>query len=306
MADSAPAIDRAFKVLTFLAEHPDEAFTLSELSRRLGYSKATCHAMFASLMNAGVLLRNPGDGRYSLGPALIALGAAVAPESERAIEYARRQMATLTQELGVACVASIRVGDEVIVAARLLSLAPHGAGGRIPTAVGTRAYWMPPVGPLFAAWASTEVAERWCERAGTPEDRQHYRALLERVRSVGYDVSYVFDVRARLLEEVAVARMGHPDDVRRLVRDIVDRTTPAPLATEEGAADMVRTIQAPVFGRSGDVVMMLALSSLPQPMSARAIERYATRLHAATDEITQAIHGQFPTGWVTLDAGATG
>jgi DNA-binding IclR family transcriptional regulator len=119
-------------------------------------------------------------------------------------------------------------------------------------------------------------------------------------------VSYVFDVRARLLEEVAVARMGHPDDVRRLVRDIVDRTTPAPLASDEGAAAMVRTIQAPVFGRNGEVVMMLALSSLPQPLSARAIERYATRLHAATAEITQAIHGRFPVGWNALDAGATG
>ena len=55
----APGAERVVAVLNFLAAHPDESFTLSELSRRLDLNKATCHALLMTLTQAGYLLRHP-------------------------------------------------------------------------------------------------------------------------------------------------------------------------------------------------------------------------------------------------------
>ena len=66
----APGVERVVAVLNFLAAHPDESFTLSELARRLDLNKATCHALLMPLTQAGYLLRHPTRMNYTLGPAL--------------------------------------------------------------------------------------------------------------------------------------------------------------------------------------------------------------------------------------------
>ena len=71
MARPAPGADRVVRVLDFLAAHPDDRFTLSELARRLELNKATAHALLVTLTDSGYLLRHPTDMTYSLGPALI-------------------------------------------------------------------------------------------------------------------------------------------------------------------------------------------------------------------------------------------
>src|SRR5207244_378633 len=49
VARPAPGADRVVRVLDFLAAHPDEPFTLSELARRLELNKATAHALLVTL-----------------------------------------------------------------------------------------------------------------------------------------------------------------------------------------------------------------------------------------------------------------
>ena len=91
MARAAPSADRTVALLDFLAAHPDERFGLSDLARRLDINKATAHALTAALTNAGYLLRHPVDKRYSLGPALIAIGNAAASRQSQtpsSIEFA--------------------------------------------------------------------------------------------------------------------------------------------------------------------------------------------------------------------------
>src|SRR5207248_704067 len=70
----APGAERVVAVLNFLTAHPDESFTLSELARRLGLNKATCHALLMTLTEAGYVLRHPTRMTYMLGPALVAAG----------------------------------------------------------------------------------------------------------------------------------------------------------------------------------------------------------------------------------------
>src|SRR3954453_392414 len=118
MARPAPATDRAVAVLDFLAQHPDERFSLSELCRQTGISKGTAHGQVAALLDAGYLLRHPADKRLSLGPALVALGAAAAARQYEAVDDARPEMRALAAELGVQCVASAAFGGDMVLLAR--------------------------------------------------------------------------------------------------------------------------------------------------------------------------------------------
>ena len=71
----APAALRAMDVLECLAASGSEAPTMSEIARRTGQSKATCHSVLLALTKGGYVRRDPASLAYSLGPGLISLGA---------------------------------------------------------------------------------------------------------------------------------------------------------------------------------------------------------------------------------------
>jgi DNA-binding IclR family transcriptional regulator len=92
-----------------------------------------------------------------------------------------------------------------------------------------------------------------------------------------------------LLEEVAVARMGDPEDIQRLVTRIVENTEPSPIGIVSGRVNAVRTIQAPVLGPNGEAVLMVALARLPQPLSKRTASGFGRELLAACERISSAL-----------------
>jgi DNA-binding IclR family transcriptional regulator len=69
---NAPAVERAFRLLDVVAG-ADEAPTLSELARTLGFSKSTTHGLVHALIAAGALTQDPGSKRLWLGPAVVEL-----------------------------------------------------------------------------------------------------------------------------------------------------------------------------------------------------------------------------------------
>jgi DNA-binding IclR family transcriptional regulator len=74
MARTSPPTDRVVATVSLLAARPDQPLSLAELTRRLGVNKSTGHAILASLVAAGWVLRDPTRKTYRLGPALVALG----------------------------------------------------------------------------------------------------------------------------------------------------------------------------------------------------------------------------------------
>src|SRR6516165_107682 len=95
--ERAVAVERAIEILDFLTTHPGRGFTLSELSRRLGISKATTHAILARLTDRALLARNPDTLEYRLGPALVPMGS-VAERSFPALTQAKREAERLAVE----------------------------------------------------------------------------------------------------------------------------------------------------------------------------------------------------------------
>jgi DNA-binding IclR family transcriptional regulator len=68
----APAVQKAFELLKLVAESPSE-ISLSEIARRLGFSKGTTHGMIHALLQAGALEQAPHRKGFFLGPTVVEL-----------------------------------------------------------------------------------------------------------------------------------------------------------------------------------------------------------------------------------------
>jgi DNA-binding IclR family transcriptional regulator len=287
MARPAPATERTVAVLNFLAARPDEAFTLSELCRRLGLNKATAHAMVAALTDAGYLLRHPVDRTYTLGPALVAVGNAAAARRFEVVDYARDEMRAVAEQLDVQCVAAAALGDEMVMLATSGSASPFGAAVR----VGDRVPLVPPLGTVYMAWSAPTDLESWLRRLGptaTEDELEGYRAAVAAVRARGYSVALEPEARLRL----ARALRDH-DDVDAVVQDLgheeynlleLDRTTTYP----------VSVMTAPVFDADGHVALTLNLVGFRAPLRGADVPAVGERLRDAGLRVTRTIHGRVP------------
>ncbi|MCH4541881.1 IclR family transcriptional regulator [Ochrobactrum sp. A-1] len=73
-ADGVAAVDRAFAILSALAER-DEPIPLADIARATGFHKSTILRLLTSLELAGYAIRLPG-GQYGLGGSALRLGTA--------------------------------------------------------------------------------------------------------------------------------------------------------------------------------------------------------------------------------------
>src|SRR5438067_4180699 len=96
-------------------------------------------------------------------------------------------MRALTDELGLDCVASANISEEIVILARAGVPRPFGvyiqAGQRLPLA--------PPLGAVFVAWSDDATIERWLSKLGSPPKKataDHFRRAVGAVRTRGYSV----------------------------------------------------------------------------------------------------------------------
>nr|MDT0665967.1 hypothetical protein [Micromonospora sp. DSM 115978] len=184
----------------------------------------------------------------------------------RSADLARPQMEALADDLGVECVASAIAGEEIVLVAN--------AGGHrsplLPTQVGQRIPFLPPVGTVFAAWAPEAARAAWLGRVG-PDARDALEATLAAVCRAGYSVGrgdgWHHEFRAALTK-------ADPDDptdaTHEAVRDLIRALPPSYESPEVAAADdgSIRTLSAPVFGRDGTVLLVLsAVNSSSGPLA---------------------------------------
>lgn len=288
MARPAPAVDRVVALLDFLARHPDDEYSLSELARRLDLNKATAHSMLAALTDAGYLLRNPVDKTFGLGPALVAIGNAASARQVETVEFARDEMRDLADELGVQCSASAVFGTEIVILARSGASPPLAATVR----VGDRLPYVPPLGTVFVAWSSPAAIDAWLRRVGpgaTEAELARYRRAIETVRRRGYSLGLEADARVRLGRAVA----GHDPAVSALIAELGHEEYIL-LELEHSASYRLSMVAAPVFGPDGSVALALTLLGFADPLGAAQLTRYAERLVAAAGRVTAAVHGRDP------------
>lgn len=289
------AAARAVDVLDYLAAHPLEAFSLSELARALGVSMASELSVLRALEDAGYVHRHPRHKTYSLGPALVAVGRA-ALARHPAVEDARAEMRGLAERCDAECVGSVVVGDEIVIVGVVGRPRRDGADVR----VGQRVPLVPPLGPVFLAWSGADDVERWLGALGSgagEQERARYREALDVVRRRGFSVG--LDSGAREESGRALVELvGAPTDerLRGRVLDLIGamRNDYIALALADQEEVAVSNIAAPVFGPRGEVVLALTLQGFAQPMTGRSISSVADRLLSSVMSLTRSSGGRAP------------
>jgi DNA-binding IclR family transcriptional regulator len=66
------SVDRAIRILIALKD--ERLLGVSELADRLGLAKGTIHGLLKTLANRAMVVRDPASGKYTLGPAVLAMG----------------------------------------------------------------------------------------------------------------------------------------------------------------------------------------------------------------------------------------
>jgi len=296
MARPALAAARSVEVLSFLAAHPVESFTLTELSERLAINRASLHAVLGTLADAGYLTRHPAHRTYGLGPAVIALGHA-ALERHRAVDRARDEMRSLAAELDLEVLATVRVGGDMLAVARA---GPHQPAPST-LQVGQRVPLVPPLGPVFLAHAEPAAVDSWLAAGGLDPagaEAKRYRGILRTVRRRGFSVALRQEAQSQL-GQVLAGLAANPGD--NALRARLHHSLAELEQADYQLADLapharydVSLVGAPVFDARGEVALALWALGFQQPLDAAALVRIARRVRGAGLRVTHATHGHVP------------
>src|SRR5262245_14251775 len=265
MARPALSAARAVAVINYLATNPNESFSLSDLADRLSINVASLHAILATLTERGYVARHPRHRTYTLGPALVAVGA-VALEQHPGIEAARVAAKRLDERLGLDVAVTARAGRDLAFVAR--SGMRHTRG--ISLYVGDRLQLRPPIGSIFYAWADADTIDDWL--TSVPEDeRARDHDVLAAVADRGFS---------------ATVEVGPAGDGVRPTDHLVQ-------IDPETTYD-ISSIAAPVFDTHGAVVLTITFVGFPAGLKGSEVLALGAELRDAALLVTMQTRGKIP------------
>lgn len=295
----SPAVLRACEIVSHLARHPTESFTVSELARLVKVPRATCDAILQALAVHEYVSRPEDDRRYRLGAAGIALGEA-ARAANPLLGAATLEAEALAR--AHACCVAVCVRDEAN--ARVVEVFDFEPLFGVRARVGQTIPLLPPFGAVFVAW-SDEEGEVWLARAGAtlePDERERYRRALREVRQRGYSASFATRHQWEFARAINILAHSPASDEARDARDRIGRELmhgPYLAADHEVGADVrIAQISAPVFDRSGRVTMSLLVPGPDYEISIHQLREIAARITAAAARATRSAGGVEPASLV--------
>jgi DNA-binding IclR family transcriptional regulator len=296
MARRALSAARTVEVLNFLASHPGEGYTLSELAEHAQVNVASMHAVLAVLTHSGFVTRDPRRKAYRLGLSAIGVGLA-ALDDHPVIKQGRETVTELATRLELECLLSVPIGAE------LLTIAEAGRSERLymRPRVGQRLPFMPPLAILAVDYLPEPEREAWLSRIGsgaTEADKQAYRDAAHAGRQLGYAVELETPSRHQislLMPQLAkdprspqlnarltqlVAQLGHEHH---------QLENPQP-----GSSYPVNNIQAPIFDEHAQLVAGLALLGFDEPLTTEEIQAHVHTVLTAAEHLTRSTGGHIP------------
>jgi DNA-binding IclR family transcriptional regulator len=277
MARSSPGVRRVAAILNFMADHPGQAFALTDLVRALKLSRATCHALLTGLVEVGYLYR-ASDKTYVLGPALAAIGRTAAANFSP-LQVAQPEMRQLADRFDVVCSAVFLEGDSIVIRERAASVSHVGYSAPL----GTRAKLRSPFAAAFFAW-SPDDAEEWLDRENPPPNAEQREALKESME-FGREHGFLAFLRnpavasaERAAEQVFGAESG---EFPVLLAKSMAPDEHYPLIS----------ITAPVFERAGKVAFVIGLMGVNRRIRGQEVLQIANELRGACGRISDFISG---------------
>lgn len=276
LATSSPPVHRTVAVLNFLAQHPEQAFTLSEIARSLRLSSATCHALLGALAAEGYVYRTVGK-TYLLGPALARV-ARSSLDPGLVMQVTRPEMRQLADEFDVVCSASRHLDGKAVVWERAASLSHVNWNAQVRLSVPLAA----PLGGIFVAWRTADEIEAWLDSADPPLDaaeRTRLRDSLAFVRARGF----TFGVRTVPLVDPDIARTLQNQQA------LTDYAVAAIDATQDY---QLAYVAAPVMPRQGAVAFVLSVAGFVGPVRGGRVEAVGVRVRQSCERIAAFMAGQ--------------
>jgi DNA-binding IclR family transcriptional regulator len=252
----SPPTERVVAVMHLLAGDPERAFSLAQISRSLGISRATGHAILATLSQHRWVVRHEASASYSWGPAISALAR---PPHDR--EF-RPLLRGLSESVGAQVFLARRDGATLIVTDSVgdSPVAPRvTAGLRMPLVA--------PFGRDYVAWAGEQAVRAWLAGIGEPSAklRKRLTAVLAEVRARGFVVERLSREYVRVyLALRALAADGEPDAITaRLAGAFADLALVDYLPEELGGGveHQIATISVPI--RDSDGVVSMSVTAAP-------------------------------------------
>lgn len=274
---SSPPTDRVVAIMELLGRSPHRTYSLAEIERTLDISRATAHAILSALVGHDWIVRDPGSGHYSWGPAIAALARPAGATARRA----RVRLAELAEAVG---------GQVLLFEPRGQALVAVDAAGSTPDSTSvTTGFTVPLVAPFgreFIAFAEPDAQRAWLDRLGPiqPAFADRMREVLEQVRRRGYAIERRSHAFTRVYTAMH-ALSGEIDAITaRLAGAVADLTVVDFLDGEFDDGDhTVATVSAPIFAPAGAVALTLtAVVVRPLPASSVAALGADVR-RAATD-----------------------
>ena len=227
-----------------------------------------------------------GYGRFTPSSIGVEQGDGVTLAQLREVDYARGEMERVAAELDARCIATVRVGDELVVAAS----AGQAKQGAIATLVGQRLPFVPPTGAVFASWLSKSEYERWLNSRDLGGRKTSTLKALQSVRERGFSVGLINDAQRALSKRISAVVEGaakHAD-----LEDLLDGLAyDPPELTTETMRD-IRVISVPVFDAEWKIALALTLYDFPKPDGRGGINIFIDRLLAASAAITSLLGGR--------------
>jgi DNA-binding IclR family transcriptional regulator len=284
MARSSPGVRRVAAILNFIADHPGQSFTLTDLVRSLKLSRATCHALLTSLVEVGYLYR-ASDKNYVLGPTLAAIGR-VAAQHASPLQIAQPEIRKLADEFEAVSGIFSRERDELVARDRALSVLHVGWA----TPIGTRIKLRPTAAAVFMVASPPEEVETWLATyvpTPTGEQRKMMFEGMAFVRKHGY--------LAILINDLSSGE-AYVDDGDLAARLSNDAQLPVKTLTDIRESQHYRAaaIVAPIFDARDQVAFAIDLSHFQQRLSGTDIKRIGSRLRESSERITSFMTGRPP------------
>lgn len=184
---AAPALDKAFRVIELLADHP-EGMLVSEMASALGRSLGELFRIVVVMEEAGYLHKSPVDDRYAVTYKFLDIAYRATP-ARRLAAAALPEMQALALAIGQSCHLVVVKGGEGLVIAREENPGVRGFSLRQGASIDIVRSCS---GLVLLAFSKPATAERIVDRAealrGAPIGRAALMGQLERVQGQGYEL----------------------------------------------------------------------------------------------------------------------
>lgn len=284
---------RALAIIDLLTANPTKSFGLTEITRKLGLNKATCHAILTTMSAYGFLVQDPKTRAYRLGPSIVAAGHAAFAQFP-VLEYARPELEQLSASLGVGCGAAGRSGPHIVLLAHYGSSNPFHS----PFQLGTRLPNIAPLGSCFIAWSPPAQLEAWLARAqeqGSVFDEkldQRLRLSVIAIRARGFEVTLKTRAEQKLVE--ALGRIEGTWNLNALEeithqyrRDLLNEPYQLDRIEARGRY-AVNNIIVPVFGIDEKPELIFSTGNMTEDLTGQQIYDIAEALKGAAERASRA------------------